>query len=554
MRNIKKPIIWIVSGVLLFVFTAVVITSLAVNAYVNSNKFKHKLDAMVFKKIHRHLQVKGDISFGIFPRFSVQIENVTLDNPKGYDKKVFAYVKQMYVSIRLLPLIWDKYEIEHIRLNGATFNLEQKDNNNNNWTFGNSNKSKQKATTYKHTSSAKIKSIESVDKKAANKDVSSQDKPQSSAVVSSKQSEKSSEFDISTLKIANIEFKHVNINFINKTNQQDFVIKQLAVNVKNLQFAKAFSWSTSLLLTSQKSKINWHIDANSTSTIHFEKQILAWHLIKLVINKDTLQGDLRVTNFMTKPVIVAKLHSKKVSLSNFRNFGELDLILENPVFSANLHTISSDDTQKVLGNLSGEINFNIKRSTFVGMDLNELYSDVNGMVNQAFSGGNPLTNLPATATLINNLFSNKVEIFKMTKHESTVFSPTVLKIKITNGNTDTHLKIATKEINLLVEGKFNLVNNYTNYIVKLAPIVEKKAQYTIPITIKGYAPNLEYGISTQGLMSQLSNVFGGVAIIGAQGVGTVASGVAKGVGGSFVAVGDTIGGALHGLFGSKDGE
>src|SRR5580700_10236697 len=118
----KKTIKWIgiIIGMVLLL-AILLIVSLA--TFVNRNRFKPLLAEKVKHYTGRQIIIDSDLSWTIFPTFGVKTGHVVLKNPEGFDQGIFAEVKNVTVSIRLMPLWHKKIESNGIKLDGMKLHL-----------------------------------------------------------------------------------------------------------------------------------------------------------------------------------------------------------------------------------------------------------------------------------------------------------------------------------------------------------------------------------------------------------------------------------------------
>jgi len=114
-----------------FVFVSVATLLLV----VNPNQFKPLIVKKVKESVGLNLFIHGDISWQVFPRFGLALENVELKNPIGFSRDNFVSVKDISIDVALFPLIDHNLLIGKITLNGADIQLENLKSGASNYAF-----------------------------------------------------------------------------------------------------------------------------------------------------------------------------------------------------------------------------------------------------------------------------------------------------------------------------------------------------------------------------------------------------------------------------------
>src|SRR5580704_3578924 len=100
----KKTIKWI--GILVgMVLLLAIFLVISLATFVNPNRFKPLLAEKIKHYTGRQLIIDSDLSWTIFPAIGVKTGHIVLKNPEGFDQGIFAEVKDLTVSIKLMPLL-----------------------------------------------------------------------------------------------------------------------------------------------------------------------------------------------------------------------------------------------------------------------------------------------------------------------------------------------------------------------------------------------------------------------------------------------------------------
>ncbi|HVY90312.1 MAG TPA: AsmA family protein [Hyphomonadaceae bacterium] len=122
----------VVVGVVLAVLVGAVV---ALPNFIPQDVYRKTIEEQASKALGRKVTVTGNISVGIFPRIEAKAGTTTIANPDGFGAAPFASMKELRAAVKLIPLIFQKVEIDEFVLVDPTIGLVQLENGGNNWTF-----------------------------------------------------------------------------------------------------------------------------------------------------------------------------------------------------------------------------------------------------------------------------------------------------------------------------------------------------------------------------------------------------------------------------------
>ncbi|MGD9248387.1 MAG: AsmA family protein [Desulfobacteraceae bacterium] len=120
----NRTIKWIVSiiGVfVLLVLIAIVIVSLVVDV----EKYKPLIETKVSEATGRSFTLGGPLEPSLFPWVGLQLSDLHLANPSGFEEKDFLSVKSFEVRVKLLPLMLRKIEVKRFVMDAPRIVLEK---------------------------------------------------------------------------------------------------------------------------------------------------------------------------------------------------------------------------------------------------------------------------------------------------------------------------------------------------------------------------------------------------------------------------------------------
>ncbi len=132
MKKAKKYLIVIVATV----FFAVVCIILVGPRFINVEQIKGLIENQVTEATGRPFYMKGDFRFSLFPWASLQVNDVSLDNPPGFEGKHLISVESFTIRVKFLPLVLSGFKdirIKDFILKGANVALETRKDGLTNW-------------------------------------------------------------------------------------------------------------------------------------------------------------------------------------------------------------------------------------------------------------------------------------------------------------------------------------------------------------------------------------------------------------------------------------
>ncbi|MBC7952748.1 MAG: AsmA family protein [Rhodospirillaceae bacterium] len=137
---VKKILIALGVLVVLAIGALVILPSL-----VPADKIKQEVVAQVKSATGRDLSIDGKVSVSAFPSLSVQVSNVALSNPPGFQGKDMVRLGALDVRLKLLPILSGKVEVDSFVLIDPIISLEVDRHGKANWVFDSEPKPKSEA-------------------------------------------------------------------------------------------------------------------------------------------------------------------------------------------------------------------------------------------------------------------------------------------------------------------------------------------------------------------------------------------------------------------------
>lgn len=115
------------------VLLLVIVIIVAAMLLIKPNDYKQKISQQISAKIQREFIIRGDLSWTFFPMLGIQAHDMSLSNAAALDEQDFANIKQMTLSVKLLPLFYQHLEINKLELEELTLHLLKDKAGNSNW-------------------------------------------------------------------------------------------------------------------------------------------------------------------------------------------------------------------------------------------------------------------------------------------------------------------------------------------------------------------------------------------------------------------------------------
>ncbi len=102
---------------------------------IPSEVYRERIETAASSALGRDVSVTGDIKVRIFPRIEARAGATTIANPEGFGDAPFASMSELRAAVKLIPLIFQRVEIDEFALVEPNIALVAKADGSNNWTF-----------------------------------------------------------------------------------------------------------------------------------------------------------------------------------------------------------------------------------------------------------------------------------------------------------------------------------------------------------------------------------------------------------------------------------
>jgi len=128
----KKLVKWILRITITLVLL-VVIAAFVLPMIIDPNDYKDTIANKVKDQIGREIHLDGQIEWTVFPWLALTLNDVKLDNEKGFKGKTLAEIQKLTARVKIMPLLSKNIEIGRVAIENAQINLQITKKGNSNW-------------------------------------------------------------------------------------------------------------------------------------------------------------------------------------------------------------------------------------------------------------------------------------------------------------------------------------------------------------------------------------------------------------------------------------
>jgi AsmA protein len=129
-RGMKKLLIAVGAVVVLLIAAGVLAPF-----FISADAYKGQIVARLRDATGRDLRIAGPLSLSLFPNVQVEANDVSVGNPPGAQSETMAKLPKLDLSVRLVPLLSGRIEIEHLTLVDPVIDLEIDAHGRPNWSI-----------------------------------------------------------------------------------------------------------------------------------------------------------------------------------------------------------------------------------------------------------------------------------------------------------------------------------------------------------------------------------------------------------------------------------
>ncbi|WP_263081106.1 AsmA family protein [Endozoicomonas sp. Mp262] len=243
-RTIKWIAMLLAGFILLMALAAVLLPK-----FIDPNNYRDDISHLIHKNTGLTVTINGSMGWSVFPWIGLSIEDVSI---AGTDNSKLANLGNAEVSVKLLPLLSKKIEIQTARLNGLNLNLIRAKNGKGNWEIAQG---------------------------------TGKPEPETTAAEPSDQG-KTSEL---TLDIASVEISDLTVQYDDQVSGNRYTLNQASLKTGAIRNQQPFDITINALVSAKEPALNLKTQLQSTITLNLNKNI--YDLTNLVISLQPGQDD-----------------------------------------------------------------------------------------------------------------------------------------------------------------------------------------------------------------------------------------------------------------------
>ena len=106
------------------VIFVVILGAIALLMWIDPNNLKNPIENGIQQATGKKVTIDGDINWTFFPQLTLEVNDVTLDNPVGFSEQPMAKLDQVNVGINISPLLKGQIETTRIKIIGLKLYAE----------------------------------------------------------------------------------------------------------------------------------------------------------------------------------------------------------------------------------------------------------------------------------------------------------------------------------------------------------------------------------------------------------------------------------------------
>ncbi len=316
----KKLVKWILRITITLVLL-IVIAAFVLPMIIDPNDYKDTITSKVKDQIGREIHLDGEIQWKVFPWLALTLNDVKIDNEKGFKGKSLAEIQKLTARVKIMPLLSKNIEIGRVAVEDAQINLQITKKGNSNW-------------------QSILTNLE--------KDGSSESSSGSGSSGS--------------LNIAGIDLKNINLNYTDLQTNTKAIISEFNLTTGEITKTSPVQLDTSMHVTMPDTGLDVNIDADVLA-----KNLLSDAGIQLELNNFTVKGKLSTDSIL--PLEVALQKPGNINLNDDTLFFPQLLVALGDA------KITTDVTGKNISKASSQISGAYQIDAF---DLNEFLKKMTG--------------------------------------------------------------------------------------------------------------------------------------------------------------------------------
>ena len=248
------------AGIVFSLIVLVILAAVLLPVIINPDDYREQLRSAVSENTGYNLHLNGPISWSLFPRLGLSVEDIQVDDVKN---EPLATLKQADIHIAVMPLILHQHvDMQALVLDGLTLNLERDAQGKPNWD------KQEKNSGATDTSSTPDQSQPSTSTKSA---------------------------ESLSLNIASINISQINLNYQDQQTGESLAIHNAHLQTDAIAAGKPFDLDAGFSLESSEPPLHAAVDLEATLMLDLKKHAFKADQLTLTITPEKQEEPVELT-------------------------------------------------------------------------------------------------------------------------------------------------------------------------------------------------------------------------------------------------------------------
>ena len=118
---------------ILILFLLVILAAAAFVYTFDANKYKEEVSEIVGVIIGQPVSIKGNVDISVYQWIGIKLNDMVIKNNSGFSRKNFATIGQFDISVKIMPLLEKRLDIDKLVMHRLVINFEKNAIGENNW-------------------------------------------------------------------------------------------------------------------------------------------------------------------------------------------------------------------------------------------------------------------------------------------------------------------------------------------------------------------------------------------------------------------------------------
>lgn len=267
-----KRLIKILGFTLAATIGLIVVAVIIFTFFLDANKYREDISRIVQEKTGRAFEIKGNLSYSVFPWVGIRIGETRMGNARGFEGEDFARIKEVEVRVEVIPLLSRKLVMDTVTLDGLQLNLGKNRQGVTNWA-----------------------DLTKPSEKKAGKPARPHEPGEKPALAG--------------LSINGIRITNARVVWSDQQTNTRYVLDKFRFTSGAIGDSKPVKFDLAFNVQDAKSGQSWPFEVSNRFTLNMDKQVMSMDDLKMNLAGLKFNGNIKGNNIMTSPAFNGKLVS-----------------------------------------------------------------------------------------------------------------------------------------------------------------------------------------------------------------------------------------------------